>query len=412
MRSSSIVKHFMYTMSILFGLTSCHWFKPEEEDLFPEEEHLYDRTVLVYIAAENSLSSFYRDDIDEMIKAAGDIPENSRLIIYLDDTQSPRLISIEQSEEGTGTKYVLHQYETEQDSGDPETLYKAMSWVKENYPAQSYGLILWSHGDGWVPAKAPMQRSICIDNNQNSSYNDRGSKMNITDIADMLSSFPKMEFILFDACFMQSVEVAYELRHITKTISGSPAEIPGPGAPYHHIVKPMFETPCNASRIAEEYFKAYNDDERESELQDYGVLLSVIDCEALEDFAAITAEMITKYASKSTELEMDCIQRYCPSPTSSRPDYYDMNGYMLQLITDETDYARWKSILDQTVPYAVATPWWYSIYSYQAREFVDLNTYSGISCYVPQNAGKYSSLNTQFRTTSWYTATGWQQVGW
>ena len=401
--SSSIFKHLMYTMSILLCMTSCHWFKPEEE-------HIYDRTVLVYIAAENSLSSFYRDDINEMLEAAGDIPTNSRLIIYLDDTQTPRLISIEKSSEGAATKNILHQYDKEQDSGDTETLHKAMDWVIKNYPAHSYGLILWSHGDAWVPAQAPMQRSICIDNNQNSSYSDRGSKMNITDVADVLSTFPRMEFILFDACFMQSVEVAYELRHVTKSIIASPAEIPGPGAPYHRIVKPMFETPCNASHIAEEYFNAYNDADRESLLQDYGVLLSVVNCELLENLAALTAEMIIKYASKDIELSMEDIQRYCPRPSDSRPDYYDINSYMLHLITDKADHIRWKNLLDQTVPYAAATPWWYSIYSYQGREFVDLNTYSGISCYVPQS--KSSHLNKQFHTTSWYTAAGWKQIGW
>lgn len=393
----------MCTMSILFGMTSCHWFKPEEE-------HIYDRTVLVYIAAENSLSSFYRGDINEMMEAVGDIPSNSRLIVYLDDTQFPRLISIEKSEEGVATKNVLQQYDKEQDSGDPETLHKTLSWVTEHYPAHSYGLILWSHGDAWVPAEAPMQRSICIDNNQNSSYNDKGSKMDITEIADVLSTFPKMEFILFDACFMQSVEVAYELRHVTKAIVASPAEIPGPGAPYHRIMKPMFEIPCNASLIAEEYFKAYNDDDRESLLQDYGVLLSVVDCNLLEDLAAITAEMNIKY--KDSEPVLNEIQRYCPKPSTSRPDYYDMNGYMMRLITDEADYARWRSILDQTVSYKAATPWWYSIYSSQAQEFVDLNTYSGISCYVPQDTEQHTNLNTQFRTTSWYTAAGWEQVGW
>lgn len=403
--SSSTLKHLMYTMSILFSMTSCHCFRPEEE-------HIYDRTVLVYIAAENSLSPFYRDDINEMMEAVDDIPANSRLIVYLDDTQLPRLISIEKSEEGVATKKVLHQYEKEQDSGDPETLHKTMSWVTEQYPSHSYGLILWSHGDAWVPAKAPMQRSICIDNNQNSSYNDNGSKMNIAEVADVLSTFPRMEFILFDACFMQSAEVAYELRHTTRHIVASPAEIPGPGAPYDRIVKPMFASPFDASKIAEEYFLAYSDDNRESSLQDYGVLLSVVDCDLMEDFAAITAEMIKKYAAENMKLPMGNIQRYCPKPTKSLPNFYDMNDYMRHLITDEADYTRWKDSLEKTVYYTVATPWWYSIYSNKEVEYVDLDVYSGISCYVPQSGSLYTDLNSKIRTTSWYTAAGWQQAGW
>ena len=399
-------KYLLCTMSILLGMTSCHWFRPEEE-------HIYDRTVLIYIAAENSLSSWYRKDINEMMEAAGDIPDNSRLLIYLDDTQLPRLISIEKSPEGNARQRVLHQYEKEQDSGNPETLHKAMHWVTEHYPAHSYGLVLWSHGDAWVPTDTPpMQRSICIDNNQNSSYSDKGSKMNIADIAEVLAPFPRLEFILFDACFMQSAEVAYELRHATRYIVASPAEIPGPGAPYNRIVKPMFASPFDACKIAEEYFLAYNDENRENSLQDYGVLLSVIDCDLMEDFAAMTAEMIKEYASKETTLPMSSIQRYCPKPSKSRPNFYDMNDYMRHLITDEADYTRWKSTLDRTVCYAAATPWWYSIYSSQGVENVNIDIYSGISCYIPQNGTLYTELNAKFRTTTWYTAAGWQQVGW
>lgn len=395
-------------MLLLFSMTSCRWF-------CPDEEHIYDRTVLVYIAAENTLAPFFRSDINEMLQAVDDIPENSRLIIYLDDTQMPRLISIERDQEGNPIQKTLFQYTSDLDSGNPETLHQIMTWTTKHYPAHSYGLVLWSHGDGWVVANTntpPMQRSICIDNNQNTSYSDRGSKMDIAEMSEVLATFPRLEFILFDACFMQSVEVAYELRHTTKHIVASPAEIPGPGAPYNRIVKPMFASPFDATKIADEYFKAYNDTDRENVLQDYGVLLSVVDCDLLEELASVTAEMIIKYADKESALDMRDIQHYCPKPTTSRPNFYDMNAYMMRLITDEADYQRWHKALDRTMSYAAATPWWFSIYSNQGREMVDLNVYSGLSCYVPQSEDSYTELNTLFHTTSWYTATGWDKVGW
>jgi hypothetical protein len=122
--------------------------------------------------------------------------------------------------------------------------------------------------------------------------------------------------------------------------------------------------------------------------------------------------MIKEYAPKETTLPMSSIQRYCPKPSKSRPNFYDMNDYMRHLITDEADYTRWKSTLDRTVCYAAATPWWYSIYSSQGVENVNIDIYSGISCYIPQNGTLYTELNAKFRTTTWYTAAGWQQVGW
>ena len=386
-------------------MTSCRWFEEMEEEL------TYDRTVLVYIAAENDIYSYAQDDINEMLQAAEDVPSNSKFIIYVDDRKFPRILSIEHSQDSKNKYKILEQYAVEQDSGDPETLRLIMEWTTKNYPALSYGLVLWSHGDAWIPSKSPIQRSICIDNNQNTDSN-IGSQMNIADIAEVLSTLPKLDFILFDACFMQSVEVAYELRQTTKYIIASPAEIPGPGAPYHRIVKPMFASPFDANKIAEEYFQSYNGANRDNTLQGYGVLLSVVDCNLLESLAATTAEMTKKYASKDVELALNDIQRYCPKPSNSRPNYYDMNGYMRSMITDEADYMRWKSALDRTVCYTAATPWWYSRYSSKSQESVDLETYSGISCYVPQNKSLNTKLNAMFRTTSWYKAAGWQQVGW
>ena len=60
------------------------------------------------------------------------------------------------------------------------------------------------------------------------SHSNSGSKMEIADVAAALDDFPRLDFILFDACFMQAVEVAYELRHVAKYIASSPAEIPNP----------------------------------------------------------------------------------------------------------------------------------------------------------------------------------------
>ena len=394
-------------MSLLLGVTSCHWFNPDDEVV-------YDRTVLAYIAAENSLSygAFHEQDIDEMLQAAGDIPANSRLLIYLDDTSNPRILSIEQQSGRRPTSRVVHEYSEEQNSGDVETLRTVMEWVCDHYPSSSYGLIFWSHGDAWLPAKAVPQRSICIDNGRN-NYSNSGSKMDIADVADVLDGFPCLEFILFDACFMQAVEVAYELRHVTRHVIASPAEIPNPGAPYERMVKPFFSVPFDGAEVVEQYYRMYNDSvisvfgygsDR------YGVSLSVIDCSRLDALTDATAEMITKYVSRDEATDLKGIQRYYPLSSKSRPEFYDMNGYMRRLIKDEADYVRWKSVFDLAVPYARSTAWWYSNDAYTQR--VDLDNYGGVSCYVLQDRSIYDGLNEKFRTTSWYVAAGWQEVGW
>lgn len=394
-------------MSLLLGVTSCHWFSPDDEVN-------YDRTVLAYIAAENSLSygAFHEQDIDEMLQAAGDIPTNSRLLIYLDDTSNPRILSIEQQSGRRPTSRVVYEYSDEQNSGDVETLRTVMEWVYDNYPSSTYGLIFWSHGDAWLPAKAIPQRSICIDNERN-NYSNSGSKMDIADVADALAGLPRFEFIMFDACFMQAVEVAYELRHVTRHVVASPAEIPNPGAPYERMVKPFFSVPFDGTEVVEQYYRMYNDSVMlvyDNRTDRYGVSLSIIDCSHLDALANATAEMITKYVSRDAATDLRGVQRYYPLSSKSRPEFYDMNGYMHRLITDEADYVRWKSVFDLAVPYARSTAWWYSNDAY--TQHVDLDNYGGVSCYVPQDRSIYEGLNEKFRATSWYMDAGWYGVGW
>ena len=394
-------------MSLLLGVTSCHWFNPDEEVN-------YDRTVLAYIAAENSLSygAFHEQDIDEMFQAAGDIPTNSRLLIYLDDTSNPRILSIEQQSGRRPTSRVVYEYSEEQNSGDVETLRTVMEWVYDNYPSSTYGLIFWSHGDAWLPAKAIPQRSICIDNERN-NYSNSGSKMDIADVADVLAGFPRVEFIMFDACFMQAVEVAYELRNVARYVIASPAEIPNPGAPYERMVKPFFSVPFDGAEVVEQYYRMYNDSVMpvyDYGSDRYGVSLSVIDCGHLDALANATAGMVTKYVSRDEATDLKGVQRYYPLSSQSRPEFYDMNGYMQRLITDEADYVRWKSVFDLAVPYARSTAWWYSNDAY--TQHVDLDNYGGVSCYVPQDRSIYDGLNEKFRATSWYMDAGWHEVGW
>ena len=382
-------------MSILLGMTSCSWYGEEEEVR-------YDRTVLVYMAAENTLSSFTQEDIDEMVQAAGNISKNNRLFVYVDNYSLPKILSIEIGEEGSQAKTV-HQYTEEHNSGDPETLALALDWITTNAPSESYGLVLWSHGEAWIPAKTPAQRVVCQDSGSR-------SWMEIPEIADVLTNFPKMEFILFDACFMQSIEVAYELRNITNYIIGSPAEIPAPGAPYNRIVEAMFSSTNCANSIAENYYQEYSEENitiNGDDSESYGVCLSVIDCSQLEFLAQVTKETIAKYISTESEIELEGAQRYYLRDSNTRPEYYDMNGYMKKLLTDIEDYAHWSYALDRAVPYKRTTPHWYS--DYTGIEKVDTENYSGISCYVPKSTTSRAKLNAKFQTTSWYHAAGWEK---
>lgn len=83
--------------------------------------------------------------------------------------------------------------------------------------------------------------------------------MNISDLVTVLDdNMPHFDFIMFDACFMMSVEVAYAVRDYADYYMGCPTENPGPGAPYDKVVPYMFK-PGAANQMAEAYFNHYNE---------------------------------------------------------------------------------------------------------------------------------------------------------
>lgn len=108
-----------------------------------------------------------------------------------------------------------------------------------------------SHGEGWLEYQNPKTRWWGQDTGG------KDYRMNLSDLNDVLRNTPHLNFLLFDACFMQSVEVAYELKAHADYIIGSPTEIPAPGVPYQKVVPAMFANDASAAGIAKAYFEFY-----------------------------------------------------------------------------------------------------------------------------------------------------------
>ena len=71
------MKYKLITLLLAVCLFSC----VKEDDIVKES----DRTILVYMAAENSLSQFALDDVEEMITGMKEIDDSrNNLLVYLD----------------------------------------------------------------------------------------------------------------------------------------------------------------------------------------------------------------------------------------------------------------------------------------------------------------------------------------
>jgi len=405
-----------FLLAAVFVLTACRDEAEEPAVVTPEYGTTQGRVVLFYVAVENTLASYGNGDVAEILAGAKYLGSKDHALVFIDDTDKPRLydITCQQRDAKIAELQPVVSYEEDLDACSPEVFGSVLQFVRQNYPAPSYGLVMESHGSGWVPplpetnpdnrnAWGVKRRSFGYDNGQNTLVNS-GTQLSINDMRDQLLQFGLFDFILFDACFMQNIETAYQLRHCARYIIGSPAEIPAFGAPYDTMLQPMFSDTAYVEGMVQKYYDYYLDDML------YGVLLSAVDCSQLEHVAAVTAPYVK--ACKDTLLNMSYqeVQDYFWWNTYnmySYPDFYDMQGLMRTAL-DEADFEAWHAEFQKLFVCQRHTDYWYSAFNRSAFNRVDSLQYSGISMHVPLQ--KYASRNKWFASA--YYETDWAKAVW
>lgn len=379
---------------------------PDDSPLEPRAEA--ERTVIVYMAGDNSLgdASYYNAiplDTAEMAKGKDLIPENVNFIIFVDDKQhKPAIYELSQ---GYGMQ-LWKQYEEELCTIDSLTMLEVLREIEQNFPARHYGITFWSHATGWTPERSSSRRKTF---GQDKTPASGKIEMEIPVLRDVLAHLPKFDYIFFDACFMQCIEVAYELRDVTNYMIGSPAEIPGPGAPYDKVIESLCKG--DAKGIVQAYDSGYP-----SGIYT-GVLLSCIDCTKLDALAEATGQLLIPHYMAQTEPSTYGFQAYC-SALDRYTYYFDMSTTMHCLLPEE-DYAAWLELFNQAVPLykfsdplvGHAFPEWYANLCIDSK-LRNPEYYGGVSMFVPMAKYDAYGWNEAFRKTSWYKATGWEVTGW
>ncbi|NLH28791.1 MAG: Clostripain family protein, partial [Bacteroidales bacterium] len=130
--------------------------------------------------------------------------------------------------------------------------------MKSAAPALTYAMIIGGHGMGWIPvyptyptnaraisASSPFKNYWEYDGEFDTRYFGGTTTKYQTDITSLakgitMAGIKKMEYILFDNCYMSSIEVAYELRNVTNYLIASPTEIMAYGMPYAVVGEYLF----------------------------------------------------------------------------------------------------------------------------------------------------------------------------
>jgi len=407
----------MAALAMLLSLSACDKNDsptPEPEPVIQPGEPgvVFNNTLIIYMAGENSLARFVDADSIEIARGAMRLPDSARVVVFIDDAKSSRICVATKK----APLQTVRTFPRNITSTDSTEMLGVLNEIFTTYPARRYGLTFWSHASGWVLHQNPSQvrrRSYGIDNGKRDRYSNNGIEMEITTLAGVLQHLPHTDYILFDACFMQCVEVAYELRHVTDWVIGSPAEIPGDGAPYQLMLPLMCAKTPDVGAIAHCYHDYYNSGVGHDTY--YGVVLSTIRTDKLDALAAATKPHIVALYGDRHEALLDDVQRYCPRDDDSYyTEYYDLASLMYRNLAAD-DYVQWRTVFDTAVPHVLCSENWYTALLGSSHMLtVDDAAHTGaVSMFTPGvNFDDRRHWNDTYHMFAWYRGAGFDQTGW
>lgn len=395
------------------------------------------RVVLMYQAGYNSLSDCLRDDLNDVIE--GWLPEGKKkdnvLLVYTHqparDGQynvrtTPYLLRLSAGTGGSARIDTLVTYPESSISSSAEQLNKVLTYVVDNFPAKSYGMIFASHSTGYLPAgfygrsdsyvykrkragakgsrpaqagpvpyyepyqdpSLPRVRSVGQDQ-QGASGSYVSYEMDIRDFAEAIPV--KLDFILFDACLMGGAEVAYELREKCGRIGFSQAEVLAEGLDYTRITPHLLGgSEADLESICNDYFIHYD---LQGDPFSRSATISLIDCSMLEPLAQTCREIFAEHRDGLASITPYHVQIYY---RSGHHWFYDLESIIMNAGASAEEMAALHEALEGCVLYKAHTP-----------EFLcefEIKTFSGFSMYLPCNGT--SELDKYYRTLEWNKATG------
>lgn len=352
--------------------------------------------LIVFMQGDNGLETFMDTNLQRIVTAYYDLPENSQVVLFYDRGNYTRLTSL-YMDDGMVKQRLIKEYSTSVSTVDPNFMKEVFELIREEVSADSYGLILSSHGGGWVPSKiydlylfydwdSMATRSLT---STPLFYGQDGYDcMELPDLAEAISTF-HYDYILFDACFMASVEGLYDLRHSADYLIASSAEVLGDGFPYQTIIPLLFRPDHGLRRSCESFMELY---------EGRSGTISLVESAKLDALAAAMRKVV---AANDGTIDVKQIQSYEGFPIHL---YYDLEQHVEQMTDDETLRAEFRAALTAAVPFTDHTPTFFS--SAYKEMTIDLPRSCGLTCHVERE--EFPETHAAYLETAWAKAIGMQ----
>lgn len=240
------------------------------------------------------------NDIEEIAAACPDIDQYNLVVYTGGSTAWASNISADRNEiwEYTGENFECA-YESDELSNmcDPQTLKGFLDYCSEEYPADSYALVLWDHGGGPLGGYG-----------KDIQFND--ASMEIGGIAQALGESEicaggqKLSWLGFDACLMGSLEVASAMAPYAEYMIASEEVEPSFGWDYNFLGKMTEEGITDGEEagalIVDEYGAFY---EAVAELYPQFASDNTLACQDLSKVGKVTDALEELVVSAQSDLE-------------------------------------------------------------------------------------------------------------
>lgn len=341
------------------------------------EMSIANRTILVYIGANNNLVTDAYNSINKMEEALTSL--DADVIVYARLAGAkPQIYRIQADRSPSIKSTVLKSY-SEHNSADPAVMGEVINTMRGYARGKSTGLILWSHASNWLPDTRIKLRS----------FNDDNGKQ--TDLKDLVQVVPAgLDFLMFDACSMASVEVLYELRQKAKYAVASPTEVLSTGMPYDLVLADLVsdDLETGLKRAATTYYQYYL-----GQGGDYqSASISIINNAYWADVVQENKKMVD--SNPRLQVNRSNLQRldFDPASLSVGYDYLDFMKQQYGTVD------RLSQAFDRLVVYKAHTP------NFLGKP---IRTFSGLSCYVPTVENNW--VHDYYKNLSWAKDSGFDR---
>lgn len=356
---------FICTLSLMLSFSSC---SGEAEDV----ESVNKQTILVFMpwaggtgVGSSGLYSFLLQNIDSISQGIKDQKglNNTRIMLFLSESYDNSILYDLQYDESTkSVKRVPVKNYDGTFYNSAEGLAELLNEVKTRTNALNYAMIIGSHGCGWTyasdwinyPYRAKGQLGATStattenfsgiqfgpdpNNPKTRFFGSVSTKDLALDIETLAAGIKlsgiKMQYILFDACYMGNVETAYELKDATNYLLASSSEILGTGLPYRTLWKYLNSATPNYENIVSSTVNFYKNTKNPYSN------LAAIDCRQMDNLASVMKDINSQYKLDST-ISLDSIQPldgFAPNLFFDMKVYVDSlhpSGYLKEQFTNQ-----------------------------------------------------------------------------